>query len=86
MRQEPRALRYVSNYIVPGKRRNVKMAYVGIGPEEGIVVDDDQAYEYALERCLNGSQQDKQDFKDILVEWFFSGNWIREDDLCSGEI
>lgn len=62
------------------------MAYVGIGPEEGIVVDDDQAYEYALERCLNGSQQDKQDFKDILVEWFFSGNWIREDDLYSGEI
>ena len=27
----------------------------GIGKEEGIIVREDQAFDYALERCLNGS-------------------------------
>lgn len=56
------------------------MAYIGIGPEEGTIVEEDQAYEYALERCLHGTPQDQQDFKDLLIEWFYSGNWIRKED------
>lgn len=60
--------------------------YIGIGPEEGTVVEEDQAYEYALERSLHGTLQDQQDFKELLVEWFYSGNWIKEDDPCNGEI
>lgn len=53
--------------------------YRGIGPEAGILVEEDQAYEYALERCMSGTPEDKEEFKEMLVEWFYSGNWIEED-------
>lgn len=49
------------------------MSYVGIGPEHGNSVDSSEAYEYALGRCLNGP--DHEEFRAMLVEWFYSGNW-----------
>lgn len=49
------------------------MKYKGIGPERGNEVDTDDAYEYALDRCLNGP--DQEEFRAMLVEWFYSGNW-----------
>lgn len=52
--------------------------YKGIGPERGITVPEEEAYEYALDRCLNGG--DLNEFKEMLVEWYFSGNWVKEDD------
>ena len=56
--------------------------YCGINSEQGKRVDDEDAYEYALDRCLNGSDQDKKEFREMLIEWYFSGDWIRrnEDD------
>ncbi len=60
--------------------------YRGIGPEKGKVVLEDQAFDYALERSLHGTPEDQQDFREMLVEWFYSGNWIKEEDPCSGEI
>lgn len=45
----------------------------------GKFVPDPEAYDYALECCLSGSEEDHQEFKDMLVEWFYSGNWIRSD-------
>lgn len=54
--------------------------YIGIGPEEGVFVEEERAYEYALERSLHGTAQDQQDFREFLIEWFYSGNWIKEDD------
>lgn len=43
-------------------------------------VPDSQAYEYALERCLHGSEDDIKEFKEMLVEWFYSGgDWRREE-------
>ncbi len=50
------------------------MNYVGFGPEEGHVVPEDKAFDYALERCLRGTIQDQEDFRDVLVEWFYSVN------------
>lgn len=50
--------------------------YEGIGPEQGTVVSQEDAYSYALERCLSGTEDDKQEFREMLVEWFYSGNWI----------
>jgi hypothetical protein len=44
-----------------------------------VFVPDEDAYEYALERCMNGTEEDQKEFKEMLVEWFFSGNWIREE-------
>lgn len=41
-------------------------------------VPESEAYEYALERCLHGSEEEIRDFKGMLVCWFFSGNWIKE--------
>ena len=34
--------------------------YVGIGPEKDTVVTDDQAFDYALERCLHGTPDDQE--------------------------
>lgn len=53
--------------------------YVGIGPEEGIKVPEEDAYEYALERCFHGSEEDQKEFKEMLVDWFYSGNFIKEE-------
>lgn len=52
------------------------MRYIGIGPESGTIVEGEQAYEYALERCLKGTLEEQQEFRDMLVEWYYSGNWI----------
>lgn len=56
------------------------MSYIGIGPEDGTVVEDNQAFDYALGRCLNGTPDDRKDFREMLVEWFYSGNWVKEED------
>lgn len=40
-------------------------------------VPEENAYEYALEHSLNGTAEEQRDFKDMLIEWFFSGGWIR---------
>ena len=53
--------------------------YVGIGPEKDTVETDDQAFAYALERCLHGTPDDQEEFKTMLVEWFYSGNWVKEE-------
>lgn len=52
--------------------------YYGLGKESGTVVEESQAYDYALERCLNGTLDDQVDFQEMLVEWFYSGNWVKK--------
>ena len=53
--------------------------YVGINTESGITVGDAEAYEYALWRCLSGTEEDKAEFRKMLVEWFYSGDWLYEE-------
>ncbi len=55
------------------------MVYRGIGPEKGILVKQEQAFQYALERCLNGTLEEQKEFREMLEEWYFSGNWIEEE-------
>lgn len=44
-----------------------------------VFVPESEAYDFALERCLNGSEEDMKEFKEMLVEWFYSGgNWKKE--------
>lgn len=50
--------------------------YVGIFPEQGTVVEDEEAFEYALERCLKGTLEEQQEFREMLIEWYYSGNWV----------
>lgn len=52
--------------------------YRGIGPERGRVVEAESAYGYALSRCLGGTEEEQEEFKQMLIEWFYSGNWIEE--------
>lgn len=59
------------------------MYYEGFGPEQGTVVSQEEAYDYALERSLSGTEKDKQEFKEMLVAWFYSDNWNeRREDEC----
>lgn len=50
--------------------------YLEIGT--GNFVPEEDAFDYALERCLHGTEEDKREFKEMLMEWFYS-NWIKED-------
>ena len=40
---------------------------------------EDEAFGYALDRFLHGSELDQIEFRHMLVEWFYSGNWIKEE-------
>lgn len=51
--------------------------YYGVGPETGKFVAAEDAYKYALERCLSGTLEEQKEFREMLVEWYYSGNWIR---------
>lgn len=51
----------------------------------GIFVLEEDAFDYALEHCFEmvpagvGLLKWTQEFKEMLVEWFYSGNWIKEE-------
>ena len=42
-------------------------------------VPEADAFEYALDRCMNGSEAEQKEFREMLVDWFYSGNWVKED-------
>lgn len=48
-------------------------------------VAEEDAFDYAIERCVEtvpeGFRKIKwtQEFKETIVEWFYSDNWIKED-------
>ena len=50
----------------------------------GVFVPDESAFDYALERCFevipNFVRRIKwtQEFREMLVGWFFSGDWVHE--------
>lgn len=46
--------------------------------ETGIFVSEEDAYDYAMER-VSQDEDLEQEFKETVVEWFYSGNWIKED-------
>lgn len=71
------------------------MMYVGIGIEQGKKVHEEDAFMYAMERCTTdcaddfvkefaGTQlvtiSDMQNLRESVVEWFYSGNWIRREE------
>jgi len=50
-------------------------------PEEGKIIMQDEALNYACERCgikltKLGYDKDSKEFRKAFVEWFFSGNFI----------
>lgn len=45
--------------------------------EEGTFVEQSEAFAYALERCLSGTEEEVKEFREMLVEWYYSENWIK---------
>lgn len=52
---------------------------------DGTFVPDGSAFDYALDHCVafvpSGFHKAEwaQDFREMLVEWFYSDNWVHED-------
>lgn len=47
-------------------------------------VSDEDAFEYAMNACMNGADKEafRKEFEEVIVEWFFSGNWVRRHREC----
>lgn len=59
------------------------MPYIGTGPEHGKTVSFDHAPEYVLELCglsVTDQTEETQDALQALEAWYFSGNWIEEEE------
>lgn len=57
------------------------IGYRGIFREHGKYIPADEALEYALEQCgvvVDARAPFAGEFLDMMVDWFFSGNWIPE--------
>lgn len=50
--------------------------YMGICQEQGIVITDEDALNYALEQIKHGTTEEKLEF----LEWYYSGNFVKGDD------
>ena len=57
------------------EEREVEKGYLEMTTDEFVCEED--AYDYALEKCLNDDGELKEEFKEVLVEWFYSGNWVK---------
>lgn len=44
-----------------------------------VFVPEDEAFAYALDRCLHGTELEQIEFRVLLVEWFYSGGWVKEE-------
>ena len=49
--------------------------YVGIQQEDGNVVPEEQAFAYALCRVMDNPEEKKE-----FIDWFYSGNWLKEEE------
>lgn len=58
-----------------------ELCYVGFATEKGVIVPVEVALEYAMERCISNEDDRKafeQEFGQPIVEWFYSGNFVKE--------
>lgn len=54
--------------------------FVGIGLERGKHVPEKEAYQYVKEHLDDMAPEDRNE----LINWFFSGNWLKKED-CRNE-
>ena len=61
----------------------------GIGPESGTFVPQQEAFTAACQECgivrWNPDAQLAREFSEMLIEWYFSGNWIWEEEEDAAE-
>lgn len=60
------------------------MTYVGLGPMRGQRVSQEDALSTAMKNCgialENPAAPETDEFLEQLVEWYFSGDWLEEDE------
>jgi len=55
--------------------------FVGIGYEHGKYIEADEAVDYAAKQCgIELTSKTTDEFRKMFVEWFYSGNWIEDDE------
>ena len=57
------------------------MFYVGILSERGTIIPESEAFEHAMERIASNPEDARQfekEFGEQIVEWFYSGNFVKE--------
>lgn len=52
------------------------IGYQGICSQKGIYIEKDQAFDYVTEQ-INTDPFLKEEFQKSMVDWFFSGDFIR---------
>lgn len=52
----------------------------GIGPNAGIFIAAEDGFGYVCQQVgivsFDDTAPEAEEFKELLIEWFFSGNWI----------
>lgn len=59
------------------------MKYIGIGENRGFEVNEQDALCYAMQHCgiqISKPTAETKSFLDMLIKWYFSGNWLTESD------
>lgn len=67
---------WTQNTPIEIKEKLNRAGYEEIGT--GTFVPEKDAYEYAMERISQDEDLQKE-FKETVVEWFYSGNWVKEE-------
>ncbi len=60
------------------------MVYLGICKNRGLAVRQDDALCYAMQHCgiqIACITEETKEFLDMLVPWYFSGDWIEREEL-----
>jgi len=55
--------------------------YKGVGRESGKYIETEKAADYAAEQCgIVLTDKTTDEFRNMFVEWFYSGNWMEDND------
>ena len=63
-------------------RKGKLKGWRGIGPNAGQYIEVEDGFDYACQHVgiadFDDAFPEADEFKEMLVEWFFSGNWIED--------
>lgn len=60
--------------------RSYFLGWRGIGPNAGKFIEAEDGFSYARDQVgittFDRTAPEAEEFKEMMIEWFFSGNWI----------
>ena len=60
------------------------IVFIGIGKNKGRAVKESDAPCYAMQHCgiqITRITEETEEFLDMLVSWYFSGDWLEQDEM-----